>query len=688
MKRFILIMLSVMLILSMTIPTAFANDNGHSDYFDKFDNDDDDIDYSWNFNSYYKNWKSNSYYKNWKYQPDFNDLNDFDWAKKSIKEMSKFGVIRGIGNGKYVPNRSANKIEVIIMILRLTGATDDLDKDANLPRAYNGKKPDKWMIPYIALAFEEGILDKDNTKKFNPKSSASRQEAAMYIMSALEELGGFEDELERLEDWFDDVDDIDNEYEGYVKRMRYYGFMIGFNHKFQPNKSISRAECAVLMNRIFNSYEFKYGYGDNEYVTGELVDVDFNSSSSTDNEIEIRTDDGTPEYDLDEDVKVYDEDNKEITLRKLDKDYKEEMVKLTINDDDLVIKILVLDEKEPVADSRITGTLDDFDYEDDILTELKIKEDGDIETFEEDEIDEDVEILINNNCDKDADDEIDELKNKHKDLKIKIYLEDGDVVKILLYYDKLEGELAYDHDLNDGGSVDIIPEGESSADEFDFDEDIEIFMNGDEISESEFEDFDLDEDIEYEVEARLLGNGDIIGLCISYDEEYINSKGTLLEFDYDNNVLDEITLEDDGDETFFNKIDEDIEILVENNCDNDAEDEIDKLNGDKHIGLEVEVTMEDGKVVEILVYYKELEGELEYDNDLEDNRSVDIIPEGKSNPVEVDFDEDIEIFINGEEINESEYENFDMDHEIEYDVEARLLANDEIISLCISYDDN
>lgn len=52
-----------MLVLSMTITTAFADDDYQNDffsnYFDKFDNDDygEENEFSRNYKSYYKNWK-------------------------------------------------------------------------------------------------------------------------------------------------------------------------------------------------------------------------------------------------------------------------------------------------------------------------------------------------------------------------------------------------------------------------------------------------------------------------------------------------------------------------------------------------------------------------------------------------------------------------------------------------------
>jgi hypothetical protein len=657
MKRFILIMMAVMLIISMTAPAAFADP--------------------------VKNFIPPGQAKKILV---FSDLMDYDWAWDSISFLADKGILKGEGYGLFSPQRSAKEIEVLVMLIRMLGLEEEIEdnpgKYDGLPDEYNGGTPASWMVPYIALAWDEGLLSEDNIDDLQPNSSASREEAAALIITALEGDDDYDDVLDELDDWFDDDDEISSKYGWHVYKMKKWGFMIGYQNMFQPKKSLSRAELAVLMHRIFNNYDFDYNFSNNyDYVTGELVDVDFNSSGDdTDDEIEIKTDDGTPEYDIDEDVEIF-EDDDELTLEELDDDYKGYTVRLKLKNDDLVVKIYVLENDDSSVDEdEETGTLEDFDSYGD-LDWIEV----DSDRF--DDIYEDVEIEVRNACCNDVDDELDELEEKHLGLKVKLYLENDEVVRILVYYEKLEGELEYDSDLNDDGSVDIIPEGESSSDEFDFDEDIEIFVNGEEISISEFENLDMDEDIEYEVKAGLLGNDDIICMCISYDEDEVSLKGTLSDFDYDDDELDEIVLEDDGDETLFYKIDDDVEILVDNNCDNDAEDEINRLDFSKHVGLEAELNIENGDVVEILITYEELEGELEYDTDLDDDGSVDIIPEGESNPDEFNFDEDIEIFMNGEEISISEYEDLDMDDGTEYEVEARLLANNDVISLCIFYDD-
>lgn len=500
MKRFITIMTAIMLVLSITATTAYADSNrdGHP----------------WK-NNFLKNRKQSD--RIWGHEDDafdsdhFKDIGDYNWAKDSILSMASYRIIRGEGYGRFSPKRSTTELEIIIMLIRMLDLEDKLDDDPEnyeeLPDAYKGHQPDEWMIGYIALAWDEGILTEDNIKDFQPKSSASREEAAMYIMNALEGKEAYEDAYESLENWFEDSESINPRYGRHVYWMKAKGLMVGFNNRFHPKKALSRAEAAVLMHRIFKSYGFGFGYL--ESVQGYLEDVQFDDGEPKSIELDVSGD--TEEFTLLTTTEVYAGKDR-ISLKELDRDYKGERVKLYINDDDNVVKIILYSTENSSDLQKVSGILEDFDYDMGELDWIEIDND------DYDTIHEDVEIHIGNSCHEDAEDEPEKLTNKYLGLKVKLYFEDSTVHKIVLYYNTFEGSLKYDANLDDNGSVDLIPKGSSDDEAYDFDADIQIFMNDEQISLSDFEDFDMDEDIDYAVKARLLGNGKLITLCIEYDD--------------------------------------------------------------------------------------------------------------------------------------------------------------------------
>lgn len=370
----------------------------------------------------------------------------YDWAGDAIGFMAQNGVIRGVGGSKFVPNRSAKEIEVIVMLLRMLDAEDALDN--KLSDEYDGDEPDEWMIPYINLAINYGILLKEDFPEFNPNSAASREEVALYVMRVLDNdefnLDLDEDISESLLEEFEDTDDIDDKYMKYVGNAYKLQLMIGYNHKFQPKKAISRAECAVLMHRIFNNFEFNFEFRDNDK-----------------------------------------------------------------------------------NENKTTGILLDIDYDHTTIEAITLDIDDDTDDIEFDEFDEELEIEVANNCYKNAEDELDDIDDdKYLSLEVDVYEEDGVVTRIIVHYDELQGKLDLSEEQEDN-FANIDPSSSSSTTEYSFDDAIEIFMNSETMTADDFDEDDNDfefhdvDDLDYEIEARLLGNGDIIELCITAEYKFV-----------------------------------------------------------------------------------------------------------------------------------------------------------------------
>jgi len=202
-----------------------------------------------------------------RYEKKFQDVLEDHWANKAIEKMGAKDLILGDEFGNYQPNSSTKKIEVLIMALRIMGWEDEARLYDELPENYTGKEVAKWAVGYVALAYEKGLLQEDELKKFNPNSAAKRYEVAKYITRAL----GLEEDdigdLDELED-YKDRDDIPEGNEGYVNMIISLQLMIGFNNSFNPNSSLSRAEMAVLFSRL----DDKVDSNEDQVEMGAFVD--------------------------------------------------------------------------------------------------------------------------------------------------------------------------------------------------------------------------------------------------------------------------------------------------------------------------------------------------------------------------------------------------------------------------------
>lgn len=424
----------------------------------------------------------------------FDDIDGVaDWAGADIETMAEAGIIKGNGNGQFFPGHNVKEIEVIAMLLRVIGAEDDLDLDEALTSEFEGEEPSPWMIPYINMAIEQEIVAPEDIKSFYPNSVASREEVAGYVWSILQHFD-LETKVEVLED-YDDEAEINVKYQNSVRMMKKYGLMIGYQNKFQPNKPMSRVECAVLMNRIFSNFNIEdfdwlnidTDYDDTDIIKGILYDIDTSNTTLEAITIDVNSDG---------------------------------------DDDDNVDK--------------------EFEYFDEGLEEV---------------------MIANNYCD-DADEDISiedfiEFKNKYEKLEVEVEFEVVDeenvVTKLIIYYNELEGVLE-NPDQGDEDGANIIPSEKHEDDYgdesvyFTFDKDVVICKDGDVIDEEAFD--NLTNNFVYTVNARLLGNGKLIELCIESEEnDEEEFEGKLKDYEVsttsEGDVLTRIKVKLDDDSRWF-----------------------------------------------------------------------------------------------------------------------------------------
>lgn len=595
----------------------------------------------------------------------FNDMTGYDWAQKSVKTMARMGIIKGEGNGKFAPSRAAKEIEVVAMTLRFLGIEDELDMDAKLPKYYKGTDPDEWMIPYIDAALEEGILLKDEMDDFNPNKSAKRSKAAVYMIRALDMVDEAEDHMdEKLS--FKDAAAIPDDHVGYVYLVHDLGLMVGYNDTFQPNKSVTRAELAVLFARMVGLMDTEYSY--------TMIGSIFNLELSDDEMIELKRGSTYSQFDLDDVVVVYNKDDEEIDLDDLNlKDY----VKIYIIDDIVVQIDMLEDDTQPDKILlRRTGELTDINWDDEDPEEIEVLVSGtsDEESFD---MDEDAVIKI--------DGEEESLLEEHIGLEIVFYTLDDEVYKLYVHCDKFEGildELVYDDEDLVGA---VITEEDEDSDEYLFSDEMQVCINDTASDLEDLEELDFENEIEYEVKVKLLGNGNIINLCIDFSEEddgpdMDERTGELTDITWEDEVITEveILLSETTTPAVF-EVEEDVEIEI---------DEVEADLTEDHIGLEVTFYTSDDVVYELEVEYDEIEGILNsllYED--EEFTGVNVTLEDETEDVDYLFTEGVRIFINDEESEPEDLEGLDFEDEIEYEFSAKLLGNDEIIVISVDFEE-
>ncbi|OGO78672.1 MAG: hypothetical protein A2Y23_00795 [Clostridiales bacterium GWB2_37_7] len=228
----------------------------------------------------------------------FFDSNEFDWAEKAIEKMGAMGILNGIGNGYFKPKNNVTHAEAIAMVLKLTGYQKQAEAIKTQPAYFKGLS-DPWSYGYLQLALEKGIIIPEEDGKFNPKAPAKRHEVAKYVVRAL---GMREDALDHMDEKlsFKDATSIPQSSVGYVYVMTELEIMKGTNSEFQPNKPITRAEVAVILDRAESITESEEPNKPSVTFEGTFVNYD-----EDDEELTLLVNNKTTVYDVNPYAPVY-----------------------------------------------------------------------------------------------------------------------------------------------------------------------------------------------------------------------------------------------------------------------------------------------------------------------------------------------------------------------------------------------
>jgi len=236
---------------------------------------------------------------------EFNDIQEAEWAAAYIAKMKSKNVFQGFEDGSFRPNQPITRAEAIATAVRLLGFENEAKakspdtrlhfKDAEL---IDKKYP--WAKGYIIVALENGLFDASEDT-VQPDKPASRVWVASLLVKSL---GLKEEALREMTKipHFTDADQIPAGSIGYVNVAVEKGIVSGYpDGTFRPNKNVTRAEMAALLDRTDDGLLENAGA---VKVSGVVKNIQFNGVSggngsdtvtdsvygSVDGEITISTD--------------------------------------------------------------------------------------------------------------------------------------------------------------------------------------------------------------------------------------------------------------------------------------------------------------------------------------------------------------------------------------------------------------
>lgn len=173
----------------------------------------------------------------------FKDIKDH-WAEKYIESMAKRGIINGVGDGLFEPDRAITRAEVITIAAKTAGIREE-----NYKGGFSDVSENDWFAKNVQAMLSAGLIAKDSV--FRPNDGITREEFAKIISGTADYMKLQKGEEKNIE--YSDESLISGWAKPFVYDVTNRALMLG-NEKgeFMPKNGATRAEAATVFYRFLN----------------------------------------------------------------------------------------------------------------------------------------------------------------------------------------------------------------------------------------------------------------------------------------------------------------------------------------------------------------------------------------------------------------------------------------------------
>jgi len=177
----------------------------------------------------------------------FGDLTAHLWAEDSIIKLYNKGIINGKAEGVFAPEDCLTRAEAVkLLVLAFGGVASNAECDfGDVGRA-------SWMYPYIATAFEKGIIKGYENGNAGADDNITREDFCVMILRAANNEGVIL-EASSNEIVFSDSEDISLYAKEAVKTLQMAGVVNGMGeNSFLPRAYTTRAQAAKIVSGLID----------------------------------------------------------------------------------------------------------------------------------------------------------------------------------------------------------------------------------------------------------------------------------------------------------------------------------------------------------------------------------------------------------------------------------------------------
>ncbi|PWV96003.1 S-layer family protein [Paenibacillus cellulosilyticus] len=173
------------------------------------------------------------------------------WAEQNVNALVARGVLTGDQNSNFNPSGTVTKEQVATMLAKGFDITTTSASDQD----YSDVPQNRWSYSYVETT--RGYFSDENGGSFKPTEAMNRSDVVVTLIKAFLDqnddytLMGEDEAVDLLANTFKDADQIADEAAPYVATAVELGVIKGdSNSKFNPEKTVTRAEIATMLNTL------------------------------------------------------------------------------------------------------------------------------------------------------------------------------------------------------------------------------------------------------------------------------------------------------------------------------------------------------------------------------------------------------------------------------------------------------
>ena len=179
----------------------------------------------------------------------FTDMAGYEWASESVDTLYEYGIVQGVTATTFAPGKNISRADFLVLLMRT------FKLEAATAEGFPDVAADAYFAEYVNKAKALGIVKGDETGRFRPYASITRED--MMVMTArILEVAGFSTSAasETILTNYSDADQISGYAQEAVAKMISNNLIAGSNGAIAPKANTTRAETAVMLYRMVLKY--------------------------------------------------------------------------------------------------------------------------------------------------------------------------------------------------------------------------------------------------------------------------------------------------------------------------------------------------------------------------------------------------------------------------------------------------